>query len=201
MSRIKANGYTLIEVLIATAILSIVLVILYSSFQVGLAGYRRAEANLTEERDLDVFFYQLTRELKAAFPYSKDPFQGTREMIAFPTASVRYTPKGAIEELTHVEYRVKGRSLIRTERKLRKGKLREEQTRTETIFERVGECRFEFLYFGSNKKLEWREEWANKPYTGLPRGVRVALSGSGFGDGAKSHEILIPHGVLLQTSP
>ena len=196
--RAGKGGFTLIEVLTATVVLTIALTVLYSSFQIGLTAYRRTEVNLTDEREGEVFLFQLTRELRASVPYLKSPFQGGKNFLSFPTSLEHYTPKGITKELWLVEYQLKDGRLIRTERKLKKEKLRQEAPAKETVFERLSTCRFEFLYLASSRQLEWRAEWPNDPYIGLPRGVRLTLSGGVFGRNERVYPILIPHGILLE---
>lgn len=194
----KRSGFTLIELLIVMIILSVTLTVLYSCFQTGLTAYRRTESALVEDREGDVFIKELARELKNALPYLKRPFVGKPNAISFPAQVAHYTPKGAERELCLVEYRFEGRTLVRTEQKLRKDKLRESEKLKETMFDRLKDCRFSFLFALSDEQLEWRDDWPNQPYTGLPRGVRIILTGGLFGKEGKSYDILIPHGVLLE---
>ena len=196
----KKNAFTLVEVLIATVILSISLVVLYSSFQVGLAGFRRTESNLTEEWEGRVFVKTLARELRNSLPYSKYPFHGETSFISFPAAFSRYTPKGIVNGFYLVEYKVKEGSLLRIEKRLKRESLLDKTKTEETLFERLKTCRFEFLSLGDNKKLVWRKDWFNQPYVGLPRGVRITISGNVFGKEEQSFEVLMPHGVLLSDS-
>lgn len=192
------NGFTLVEVLIVTSILSVTMVVLYSSFQIGMAAYKQTEKNLNENREGEIFLMQFSEELAQSFPYLKNSFQGKANSVSFPAKLARYGPKGALKELYLVTYRAEGGTLVRSEEKLRKDKLREETAVTETIFERLTDLRFEYLVLDGDEKLKWREEWLNQPYVGLPRALRLTVAGASFGEESKTYEILIPHGVLLQ---
>ncbi len=193
------KGFTLVEVLVVTAILSVTLVVLYSGFQIGMAAYKRTEENLNKNREGEIFVFQLSQELTQSFPYLKSSFHGREDSIVFPTELKRASDKGFLTGLYAVEYRVEGGTLVRSERKLRKDKLREEPAVRETIFEGLSVCRFEYLMLEGGRELEWRKDWLNQPYVGLPRAVRLTIGGASSGDETKTYEILIPHGVLLQT--
>ena len=195
--REKASGFTLIEVLVAMVIISVTLTVLYTSFQSGLAAFRRTEETLSDRREGDVFRFQLERELKNMIPYLNEPFVGGGNSIVFPARLTRYSPNGIEEEMVVIEYEYVGRSLIRKERKMKR-KLSESKETRETLFEKVDTCRFEFLYADEVEGIHWASEWVNEPYVGLPRGVRVTLSGEAFGESAVVYDFLIPHGVLLQ---
>ena len=198
------KGFTLVELLVVTVILSIALVVLYSGFRSGLAAYTRTEENLADRRDGEIFLLQFEQELKSAVPYAQakeqgnNEFVGKKDSILFPARLRHYTAKGVEENIYVVRYDFKSDSLIRTERKLKSKSLKEKEELKETLFEKLKTCRFEYLYLDSSEKFEWTNEWLNNPYVGLPRAVRLTLAGDAFGREERTFEILIPHGVLLK---
>ena len=197
---LRRRGFTLIEVLVVTAILSVTLVVLYSSFQIGMAAYKQTERNLNENREGEIFLFQFSQELAGAFPYLKSAFLGKDASVSFPTELMHYTAQGTERGLYVVTYQVDEGSLVRIEKKLRREKLREESPATETLFEHLTACQFEYLVLDGDEHLKWTGEWPNEPYTGLPRALRLKIAGASFGSEAKTYEILIPHGVLLQVN-
>lgn len=194
----RQRGFTLVEVLVVTSILSVTLVVLYSGFQIGMAAYKQTEENLNKSREGDIFVFQLSQELAQSFPYLKSSFRGKEDSIAFPTELRRASEKDFLPALYAVEYRAERGTLVRSERKLRKDKLREEPPVQETIFEGLSVCRFEYLMLEGNRELKWQKNWLNQPYVGLPRAVRLTIGGDPYGGETKTYEILIPHGILLQ---
>ena len=188
------KGFTLIELLVTASLLAVIAVSLFTSFQTGLAAFRKSEDYLMAERDQEVFFMQLDQELKNAVPFSSHPFVGKSNRIAFPAKLNRYTPQGMERGLFLVEYEFKNGTLTRKETKLKKGSLLEPARQPEILFEGMPSFRFDFLAL-VDQAVGWEAEWANKPYTGLPRGVRVQLQERGAAE-KNLHQVLIPQGIL-----
>ncbi len=189
------KGFTLIELLVAVALIAVVMTGLFAAFQSGLAAFARSENYLTRDREQEVFFLQLNQELRNAVPFSAHPFQGNPNSIRFPAKLTRYTAKGSEEGLFLVEYEIKNGVLTRKESRLKKESLKEQTGAPEVLFESVN-VRFDFLQAPGGGSPAWGGEWMNKPYTGLPRGVRVELQGKVSGAAKSVHQILIPHGFI-----
>ena len=202
MRKLGFFGFTLIELLVVIAIAGTLLTVLYSSFQIGLRAYTSTERGLVENREGDIFLLQLEQELKNAIPYytpdATPAIFGTKDAFSFTTHISRYTPKGFEDDLFVVRYEVKGKSLVRKERQLNEGTLKGPKEEKEVLFQKLTAHRFDFLYLDRDEKLVWESEWSNKPYVGLPRGVRLTLAGDVFGKKEQTFEILIPHGILLE---
>ncbi len=194
------SGFTMIELLISTVLIGVLLSSLYLSFQSALLGYRKTEEHLMNHREGEIFLGQLEHELRNSIPFyqlkNERHFIGKIDSLAFPSVVRRYTTSGYDEDLYYIHYRLEGRTLTRTELKMRP-KFKGRKTEKESLFENLDECRFEYLYLDKNDKLSWQKEWKNEPYYGLPRGVRITVSGSGFNE-KQVYEILIPHGTLLK---
>lgn len=196
-ARQHPKAFTLVEMLVVTSILAIILGGLYTSFQTGLRAYSRAEENLLQKDEGDIFLDQLAWELRHAVPYRAQPFVGEKDSIAFPAYLRRYTAKGFEENLFFVEYKFKGGSFIRQEKRLEE-RFRKGKDAKETLFEKLEAAEFDYLYMNPNDELEWNKKWTNEPYVGLPRGVRIKLSGDTFGEPGRVVEVLLPQGALLK---
>lgn len=88
----KSRGVTLIEVLIAASLVSLISFVLYSSFSMGLKVWERSRRLLVEE-DITVFFDKISCDLRNAFFYSRIKFEGNTCRLSFP--SIVYTPMDA----------------------------------------------------------------------------------------------------------
>ncbi len=96
MSRQRRSGFTLIELVIALAIVAAMLAIMFSGLRVGLAAWRQGDARadaLQHGRSLNLL---LTRALSGAHPYRAGAigreasivlFDGDRDHLAFVTAT------------------------------------------------------------------------------------------------------------------
>ncbi len=76
-------GFTLIELLLAVTIFSIVASVIYSSFRLGIASYRRIEENLSRQQSIRSAMNILTNDLQNAFLFKTIPFKGEQERIEF----------------------------------------------------------------------------------------------------------------------
>ena len=197
-SRSKKDGFTLIEVLVVTSILAVLMSALYMSFMTGLAAHKRTEEKLIQKNEGDVFLIQLERELRNAISYFHPDFEnyfvGKSSSIAFPAKISHYSSGGAVEDLYLIRYEIKSGSLVRIERKLKENSIGKEEN-LETLFTNLATFLFEYC---SSDELHWEKEWLNQPYVGVPRAVRLTISGDIFGKETKLIEILIHQGVLLK---
>ncbi|MBI4372429.1 MAG: prepilin-type N-terminal cleavage/methylation domain-containing protein [Candidatus Omnitrophica bacterium] len=193
----KRRGFTLVEMLIVTTLLVILVSGLYAAFRVGLDAFRKTEEKLVKNSEVEIFISQLTRELRAAVPYGPQPFLGKNNSIVFPAWVNKYTPKGIEHELYVVEYRFEHGELVRSEHKLRQD-FKKSKGEKELLFEKLDDGRFQFLFLNQGGEFEWRDEWPESKSVGLPRGIRVELSGEGLQAKEQSFNILIPHGLLLE---
>lgn len=95
MTRSRQRGFTLVEVVIALTIVATLLVVMFGSLRVGLAGWQRGDERaevLERARSLTQI---VTRALGAAHPYMTSAqggeaprllFEGTPDRVAFVTA-------------------------------------------------------------------------------------------------------------------
>ena len=81
--RISKHGLTLIELLLAVTIFSIVASIIYSSFRLGIVSWRRTEANLSRYQKIRHALNLFTEDLTNAFMYEAIPFKGEGKSIEF----------------------------------------------------------------------------------------------------------------------
>jgi prepilin-type N-terminal cleavage/methylation domain-containing protein len=195
------KGFTLIEILIAISMVSVILTSLYVSVQSGLAAYIKNESHLNYNWEKDVTLHQLTADLLGTIPYSKQAFTGTSNAIEFPARLRQYTPKGVTEGLYVVKYQVRNNTLVRSERPLSESSLKKTHTTEESLLKDLSaQSGFKFLYMKVEKDQEifkWEKSWSNKPYVGLPSGIRVFLKDIQSDGVTTQRDILIPHGMIV----
>jgi general secretion pathway protein J len=88
-----SRGFTLLEVLVASAILSLVLAALYGVFSRTLASQRLAEGRADRSRSARIVLLRLGEDLQASLPFTKENshFAGeTRQGDAFPAGVLSF---------------------------------------------------------------------------------------------------------------
>ena len=191
----QQRAFTLIEAVIAMGLLAVIAVSVYSSFQGGFLAYRRIESGLGSDHEFDMFARQITQELRNSFEYAPIPFQGKSDLIRFPSRLWRYDKNNFDEAFYEVSYRFRNGKLERIEKKLRRS-FSESGSEAEELFA-LESCRFEYAY-EKNNTIEWKNEWTDTPYLGLPRGIRliVKIRNPNRKEIEQTIDILIPHGIL-----
>ena len=196
------KGFTLLELVIASA-LAVVMAAAGATVLVrGLGASRRAEAGLDQLLQLERTAERLGSELRNAVPLADLRFTGSSREISFISAS---GPK----ELARIRYRLApaaagGEALVREEQPVIPGA---PPPRTATLIKQV--VIFSLVYgiiqkVGGRPSLTWVERWDN-PSTepaSLPELVRVQLETQDLRGRPYSitREILIPQGVLKESA-
>jgi prepilin-type N-terminal cleavage/methylation domain-containing protein len=78
----RTQGMTLIEILIVSAILSLLAYVISASLINGMKIWERSKRAMLEE-DVIIFFEKIEHDLRNAYPYSKLSFLGTEKSFAF----------------------------------------------------------------------------------------------------------------------
>jgi type II secretion system protein J len=92
-SAVGSRGFTLLEVLVASAILSLVLAALYGVFSRTLASQRLVEGRADRSRAARIVLLRLGEDLQASLPFTKENtrFAGeTRRGEAFPAGMLSF---------------------------------------------------------------------------------------------------------------
>jgi len=93
LSSSSSKGFTLLEVLVASSILSLVLAILYGVFSQTLMSKQIAEERTALSRTARVVLLRIGEDLQASFPFTAENarFVGTtRRTSTFPQASITF---------------------------------------------------------------------------------------------------------------
>ncbi|MFA4888415.1 MAG: prepilin-type N-terminal cleavage/methylation domain-containing protein [Candidatus Omnitrophota bacterium] len=112
---IRKKAFTLVELLISTAILSLVVLSLYSAFQVGLASYKRMDSASTVYQAARVILNRMELDLKNAFAYSgKDSgFKAQDKVLQFLILQDLFTADGLSSNICLIKYNLNGQVLTR----------------------------------------------------------------------------------------
>ncbi|MBF0542728.1 MAG: prepilin-type N-terminal cleavage/methylation domain-containing protein [Nitrospirae bacterium] len=170
----RDSGFTLLEIVVTLAILSLVTVVISSSIMLGVKASEIGEANIDALQGLRTIITMFSSELKSVYPYKIDNngknvylFKGGRDSVLFACA-VDYPSANAIK---WVSYYMENRKL-----KIAKGMLPDKKLLDKT--ERFGEVvdcgidkiSFEYL---SDEDV-WNTEWLLTD--SLPKAVSIKIN-------------------------
>lgn len=183
-----SRGLTLLEVVVASAILSLVLAALYTVFSRTLASKRVAEERAARARAAHIVLLRIAEDLQGSFPLAADGegFRGeTRQVEAFPTASLSFvsaaqtalTARGMAGDLRRVAYHLVPDPLEPSYYQLVRGvqlDIRADQDAADEAVPLLPQVRGLRVRFFDGQR--WLEEWGGGTTRGrLPRAVEVTL--------------------------
>lgn len=192
-ARCRTAGFTLLEVLVASAILSLLLAALYGVFSRTLASKRFAEERATRARAARLVLLRIGQDLQAAFPPLSGRFHFTSETHrteAFPEDSLAFLslaqaslggadPAGDLYEIAYALVpdpdSLSQRTLVRRvtlDLAVRDAAIaRQPPDEAYPLLSQVRGLRFRFF-----DGRHWREEWGQDDTQGtLPQAVEVVL--------------------------
>lgn len=176
------TGFTLIEVLIATSIIAIVALSLYSAFQTGFLSYRKVDVSFELYQNARIILSRLELDLKNAFAYYvQDPkFSGQKEVLEFFSAVDSYSAGRKYHNIYRIKYELQGKVLKRSFRAGLKALSDEALPVSEELSSDVKEITFEYAlgFENPDNPYEWRDSWLSEEIgnTPLPLAVKVKLS-------------------------
>ncbi len=175
----RSNAFTLIELLITSAILGIISVAIVATFASGLKVYSKVQNYMGSRPDALLALERIERDLGNTVSSSEIDFIGGRESVSFAAligegdlGRILYYTKGRYDTLTREE-----QSYPRaTASKIRKGKgALKKLVPTKNV-------RFSYYYYDvEDKEYRWKNSWEPED-EGPPLGVRFELV---FTEGAK----------------
>jgi general secretion pathway protein J len=195
----KQAGFTLVEVILAIVILSLVTLIIGSGFRLGIDAWERGDRETSEIQKYRVLYELFARQLKSSYPYRMKLdekkvviFKGESDSITFVTASNDSYYRG----FRWIRYSYKDGALSFKEGILPDKKLLETGYADDEVIEsNIGEVKFSYL---SPNTGEWEESWEMSD--NLPAAVtfkigdfepmRVSLPLSNIKEGSNNNESL-----------
>jgi len=111
----RRKSFTLIELLIAVTIITVILLSIYSAFTTGILSYKKIDAAFDVYQEARVIFNRLEIDLKNSFPYRKDTslFKGTSQYLDFFTVLDIYDKDNINTDVCLIRYQLEPGSLKR----------------------------------------------------------------------------------------
>ncbi len=172
----KERGFTLLELIIAFAILGVVILIIGSGLRIGVKAWEKGEEIVDETQRIRVLWERLSFEIKSTYPYQtegavekKMVFEGKSNSLSFVTTAVGTEGKGGLK---WVSYYLKDNGLMLKEKRLPDKELDEAKGEEIILDPGVKDIRFE--YYEKNEG-DWETSWDSKEKGRLPEVIKVSI--------------------------
>ena len=212
-------GFTLLELILSIAILSAVLVTIYSTLSMGSRAWEKGERDIEKIQRMRVVMDLLSREIKTAYPYKVTPseldthkefyaFDGKKDSLSFVSCVPLHGGSGKLSWLTFwVE---EGQGLVVVERDALRSdifKERESIDKDEMVVLDANATDIRFEYYraeegdedeAAEEETAWEEKWDAEEEGELPQAVSVSVTfldeaaREGSDDEAYTRELVIP---------
>ena len=157
------NGFTLIELILVTAILVVVGVAIYGSFVSGINIWRRV-TQPSETEDIGLFFKNISYDLRNSFKVTSIKFRGGKNYVSFPTRIKDYGKEGVRDSVGQVAY-----TFDRRNKELYKSQssysevYHKKSGRKRMLVEGIDSLQFQyFVYDAQRKKYSWVTSWQER---------------------------------------
>jgi general secretion pathway protein J len=169
-----ADGFTLLELIIALTILTMVTVIIGSGLRISVRAWDKGEAETGETQRLRILSGMISQQIKSAYPYKVELdneevvlFEGKEDSLLFATALADDSTGG----MKWVRYEYRDGTLYYNEGILPDKKLDESiDSGADVLDSDVGYVKFEYL----DEEDSWSDSWDRGD--GIPVAVRVKIS-------------------------
>jgi general secretion pathway protein J len=201
--RRDARGFTLLEVLLALAIVAALVTIAFGGMRIALAAWRQGEDRAEAHQHVRSTALGLARSLGAAYPYrasrglAPEPvllFAGTPRRVEFVTQAPPFGAGGSIAFTAVVIALDDGdeRGLVVRQRPLPNP---DPFDKAEVVFRDATVTALELRYL--DDAGGWQDEWKVEDDRGTPRAVRLSIEATHHGRPVR----LPPLTVNLRTAP
>ena len=180
MPFIKKNkpGFTLTELLVVSAMVSIIALTMYSVLNNGLKVWKKVNQPLAQE-DMDIFMERFSHEIRNAVKFTGMNFAGSKYNLEFPALLNSRSLNKFTVGMVSYSYYPNDEKLTHSERDFSQAASVMESTPGETLAN-VKSLSFKYYnYDQAKKEYLWLDNW-DKP--AMPLAVRMELE---FKDGNK----------------
>lgn len=165
------KGFTLIEVLIVTLILSIISLAIFSTFSNGLRIYNRINSEATLENQV-TFCDRFSQDLRNSLNFTGIHFTGKDEELEF--AGIFNSPRMQKRTVGRIKYAFdSSKELVNRFASDYTSVYSQEGESTRQALDKIKSCVFSYYYFDNQtREFAWLTDWKKD---GLPAAVRMEL--------------------------
>jgi prepilin-type N-terminal cleavage/methylation domain-containing protein len=186
--KMSLTGFSLIELLIVTMILSVVSLAVFSTFSSGLEIWHRINRKTTNE-ELVIFCHRLRIDLSNSFKFTGIDFIGREDKLEF--ASLVNFPALTTKSVGQVIYELDeyNHALVRIKKDY-SAIYTGQEARPEQVLQSIKNIQFQYYFFDpKTKEYAWQDEWLKKE---LPLAVKLEVE---FDDEEIRHKFVQTFGV------
>lgn len=171
-------GFTLVELLIASLILTAVLIGVYGSFQAGMFGFRSISESASLQQEVTRAFNRIELDLRNSFAYSQEDtyFYGTPNSLSFVCLSSKYDKSQVYPVFSFIKYSFSKSTLSRLARNDKDSLNKDSLTKPEELAGNLSSFSFTYGYKSTPEgplKFD-KAVWNDKKK--IPQAVRVTMS-------------------------
>jgi len=190
------RAFTLMELMVAVAIMAVIAVSIYASFGAGIKAWHKGDES-RELQKIRTALLRIQKELRGSFFFSEAPFRGFSSSVMFPIVAAG-EDKDKIYIITYYiteDKNTGSKALMKTKNIFTGAEWTGEEGTEEFVFF-ADSIDFEYAY-GSNdgsKGIKWKDEWGY-PQEKLPLAVKINFK-TDLDEGIYHKIIFIPQGAL-----
>lgn len=177
---IKARrGFTLIEILIATSIFSVVILSLYAAFRTGISSYRRLDSAFNIYQTARILFNRMETDLKNSFIYSEgnSKFQGTNSALQFFSVVDSFAEGKRVENVSRIKYYLEEDALKRASQQGLGALEADTEIQGEEIASNIKEFLLQYAYSKDvkDRPFDWLDSWPQESDPDSIKNVPIAV--------------------------
>lgn len=174
-------AFTLIELLIVSALMAVVSLAIFGVFNSGIRIWQRMHKEMTNE-EVNIVLSKFTRDVSNGLKFSAIHFSGDNEGVRF--ATLLYSPQLEKRTVGQVSYICRLGALERGEKDFSQLYTGTEGS-LKPILKNLEFCKFAYYaYDKETKDYSWKESWAEEQ---MPLAVRIEL---GYKDETGTHAFI-----------
>lgn len=178
MSRkFQPHGLSLVELLVASTIFTIIILGIYSVFQSGILSYNDIADNIDIYQRANRTFEYLNQDIRNYFTYSeeKSNFQGDAAKIEFLAIVNTFIEDEMTQDIAFVSYKFENNTLFRLCRKNQESLKADLDMEYDEMLQDIEDLSFSYGAVAAlDEPLEWNDLWDDT--TEIPEAIKIKLN-------------------------